>query len=152
MRILYSVLLLLISTSSHGDDITLTNTMKLLDTGLFDAFNKCDDAKELDKHAGYFAKDVEFYHDNGGVTWDRESMIANTKKHACGNYTRELVAGTFEAYPIKDFGVITKGTHVFCQTQTKQCEGKAEFLMVWHQIGDKWEVTRVLSYGHSTNG
>jgi len=81
-------------------------------------------------------------------------MISNTKKNVCGQFTRKLVAGSFKAYPIKGFGAITEGVHVFCQIKTKKCEGKANFIMVWHNVDHKWQVTRVLSYGHretSTN-
>ena len=69
----------------------LGGTVHRLDEELFDSFNKCADGAELAKHASYFSKDVEFYHDNGGVTWSREAMLANTKQYACGKYTRELV-------------------------------------------------------------
>ncbi|MDN3637653.1 nuclear transport factor 2 family protein [Simiduia curdlanivorans] len=122
-----------------------------LDTAVFESFNHCENSEKLQEHAGYFSADVEFYHDTGGVTWDRETMIANTSQYACGNYTRQLVAASFNVSPIKDFGAITKGEHIFCQTKTKVCEGKAEFVMVWKNTGDKWQITRVLSYGHRDN-
>lgn len=96
----------------------------------------------------FFSPDVEFYHDTGGVTWDRASMIENTKKYVCGHYTRKLVADSFKAYPIKDFGVITEGEHKFCQNGTQKCEGKADLVMIWSNTNDKWEVTRVFSFGH----
>jgi len=44
-------------------------TIAALDGAMFDAFNHCSSPEELRKHAGYFAPDVEFYHDTGGVTW-----------------------------------------------------------------------------------
>jgi hypothetical protein len=134
-----------------ANETSLDDRMKVLDTGLFESFNRCDNPKELDKHASYFSPDVEFYHDSGGVTWDRDTMISNTKKNACGNYTRTLVAGSFNVHPIKDFGAITEGKHIFCQKNTQECEGKADFMMVWRNTNNKWEITRVLSYGHSEN-
>jgi len=129
----------------------LTDILIALDAGLFDSFNHCSSDTELQKHASYFAPDVEFYHDNGGVTWDRDSMISNTKNNACGNYTRELVPDTFKVYPIKGFGAISQGVHRFCQSKTKKCEGKADFVMVWRNTDKKWEITRALSYGHRAN-
>ncbi|MBC7990647.1 MAG: nuclear transport factor 2 family protein, partial [Luteimonas sp.] len=54
----------------------LLGTISALDTAVFDAFNHCDAPGRLQQHAGYFAPDVEFYHDKGGVTWTREAMIA----------------------------------------------------------------------------
>ena len=148
MNKIYLVLLTLISTPSWANGISFADTMKALDTEVFDSFNHCQNKQELNKHASFFAADVEFYHDNGGVTWDRNSMIANTKNNACGHYTRKLVEGSFSVHPIKDFGAITEGVHIFCQNKTNQCEGEADFVMVWRKVDDKWEITRVLSYGH----
>ncbi len=119
-----------------------------LDTRVFDAFNHCGEAGRLDEHARYFSPDIEFYHDTGGVTWTREQMIAGTKKHVCGNFTRELVPGTLKVYPVKDFGAISQGVHRFCQVASGQCEGLADFVIVWRQQAGQWQITRVLSYGH----
>ncbi len=127
---------------------SLSDTISALDTAVFDAFNRCGDPAQLEKHAGYFAKDVEFYHDNGSVTWNRKTMLANTRKYACGNYTRELIPGTLAVYPIKDFGAISQGSHRFCQVASGACDGVADFTMVWRRTGDRWTITRVLSYGH----
>ena len=91
---------------------------------------------------------MEFYHDTGGVTWNRKEMLANTEKHVCGNFRRELVPGSLRVYPVKDFGAIAQGVHRFCQFKSGTCEGAAEFLIVWRQEGSKWTITRVLSYGH----
>jgi hypothetical protein len=129
-------------------DARLRETIQRLDHDLFDSFNKCADATELARHASYFAEDVEFYHDNGGVTWTREAMLANTKQHACGRYTRELVAASFHVSPVKDFGAIATGVHRFCQNGTNECAGEADFVMVWRNTNGKWEVTRTLSFGH----
>ena len=119
-----------------------------LDGAVFDAFNNCSSPKQLEAHAGFFAPDVEFYHDTGGVTWNRQDMIANTAKYVCGNYRRELVAGTLKVYPVKDFGAIAQGTHRFCQIKTGSCEGMADFAIVWRNQDSHWSITRVLSYGH----
>jgi len=119
-----------------------------LDGAAFDAFNNCSSPEQLEKHAGFFAPDVEFYHDTGGVTWNRQDMIANTAKYACGNYRRELVAGSLRVFPVKGFGAIAQGTHRFCQTKTGNCEGMADFAIIWRNQDSSWTITRVLSYGH----
>src|SRR5688500_14157771 len=126
----------------------LEDTVAALDSAVFDAFNRCSDPKQLAKHAGYFADDVEFYHDNGGVTWSRDEMLANTKKNVCGNFRRELVPGTLKVFPIKDFGAIALGSHRFCQFASGKCEGIADFTMIWRHKDGAWLITRVLSYGH----
>jgi hypothetical protein len=129
----------------------LFDTISALDTAVFDAFNSCSSPEQLQKHASYFAPDVEFYHDTGGVTWSRQEMLANTKKHACGNFRRELVPGTFKVFPIKDFGAIEQGSHRFCQFASGKCEGIADFVIVWRNQNGSWQITRVLSYGHRPN-
>ena len=130
---------------------SLQDTIAAEDRAVFDSFNHCADPVQLQAHADHFAPDVEFYHDTGGVTWTRDAMIENTRKHACGNYTRKLVDGTLRVHPIKDFGAISQGTHRFCRVDTGACEGEAEFAMVWRQHDGHWQVTRVLSYGHRPN-
>lgn len=126
----------------------LLQTVLRLDAAVFDAFNRCSDPEQLALHAAYFAPGVEFYHDTGGVTWNRADMLANTKQNACGRYTRELVPGSVAAYPIKGFGAIEQGVHRFCQTASGQCDGLADFVIVWQQTTTGWQITRVLSYGH----
>jgi len=131
----------------------LNRVVTALDSAVFDSFNRCSDPGELARHAGYFAEDVEFYHDSGGVTWNRDDMLARTRDNACGNYRRELVEGSFEVYPIKGFGAIAQGTHRFCETNSSSCDGLADFVMVWREQEGIWQLTRVLSYGHrSANG
>lgn len=130
---------------------SLSATIAALDTNVFDAFNSCSNPEQLQKHASYFAPDVEFYHDTGGVTWSRQEMLANTEKYVCGHFRRELVPGTLKAFPIKEFGAIAQGSHRFCQFDSGRCEGIADFVIVWSNQNGSWQITRVLSYGHRPN-
>ncbi len=129
----------------------LTQTIATLDAEVFDAFNHCSTPEQLQRHAGFFAPDVEFYHDTGGVTWSRQAMIENTGKYVCGKFRRELVPGTLKVFPIKDFGAIEQGSHRFCQFSIGKCEGLADFVIVWRHQDGVWKITRVLSYGHRPN-
>jgi hypothetical protein len=126
----------------------LFDTVSALDSAVFDAFNNCSSPDQLRKHAGYFAPDVEFYHDTGGVTWTRQDMLANTQKYVCGKFRRELVPGSLKVFPVKDFGAIAQGVHRFCQFETGNCEGLADFVIVWRNQAGNWQITRVLSFGH----
>jgi hypothetical protein len=128
--------------SKPGDP--LYQTVATLDRTVFDAFNTCD----LNKFAEFFADDVEFYHDVGGVSWTRESMIAQTRAGVCGKIRRELIPGTIKVRPIKSYGALETGQHRFCQVKTGQCDGISDFLLIWRQQADHWEVGRVISYGH----
>ncbi len=149
MTRLICFLILLAPGSALGEEKSFMDQMRHMDAQVFDAFNQCEDKAQLKKHESFFTRSVEFYHDNGGVTWDRQTMLANTEKYACGNYTRELIAESFHAYPIKDFGAITEGIHQFCQTGTGKCDGKAKFVMVWQNLNGNWKVSRVISYAHA---
>ncbi len=126
----------------------LVQTISTLDHDLFEAFNHCEDPVQLRKFGSYFAADVEFYHDNGGVTWDRKSMLANTRTYVAGKYRRELIPGSLKVYPIKGFGAIETGLHRFRQISTGECDGMAEFTHVWRFKNNRWQITRVLSFGH----
>lgn len=129
----------------------LFDTVSALDAAVFDAFNTCDKPGRLQKHADYFDEGVEFYHDNGGVTWSRKDMLANTEKHVCGHFRRELIPGSLKVFPIKDFGAIAQGSHRFCQFDSGRCDGIADFVIVWRLKDGVWQITRVLSYGHRPN-
>jgi hypothetical protein len=118
----------------------LTEQIAAADLAAFDAFNHCKDPAQLARHATFFAPDV--------VTWNRDAMLANTAKYVCGNFRRELVAGSLKVFPIKDFGAIAQGTHRFCQFASGKCEGMADFTAIWHLKDGQWQMTRVMSYGH----
>ncbi len=126
-----------------NDDAALSATIAALDIKVFDAYNRCD----LATFGSYFSPTVEFYHDKGGATFDRATVVANTRKYICHKVRRELIAGTLHVFSIKGFGAIAEGEHRFCQIGG-ECEGAAKFLMVWRKIGAKWQITRVISYGH----
>lgn len=132
--------------------VGLTATIATLDTAVFDAFNHCAEPAQLDRHASYFDPAVEFYHDTGGVTWTREAMLDNTRKYACGKFTRELVPGSLAVYPVAGFGAIARGEHRFCQAGAGTCEGQADFVIVWRYQDGQWRITRVLSFGHRAAG
>jgi hypothetical protein len=125
----------------------LLEKMLALDAAFFGSFNKCSDPKELEKHIAFFAKDVEFYHDLGGVTLGADGLMAQTQKNVCGKFRRELDRESFRAYPIPGYGALAIGTHRFCHTPTT-CEGSAEFTTVWREKDGEWQITRALSYAH----
>jgi len=127
----------------------LYQRMLALDTAMFDSFNNCSDPAQLAKHAAFFAKDVEFFHDLGGLTVGADAMIENTRKNVCGKFRRELDSASFRVYPIPGYGAMTLGTHRFCHTATT-CEGIAEFSTVWREKDGVWQITRALSYAHGS--
>lgn len=115
-----------------------------LDAKVFDAYNRCD----LDTFGSYFDPRVTFFHDTGGATFDRATVLANTRRFICGKVRRELLPTTLRIYPIKDYGAIEEGEHRFCELASGGCEGVAKFVIVRAHREQSWRITNVLSYGH----
>jgi ketosteroid isomerase-like protein len=129
--------------------VELGRTVAALDTRLFDAYNRCD----LDTLAAIVADDLEFYHDKTGLSRGRAPFIEAIKNNICGKVHRDLVPGSLEVYPLRTYGAVEIGSHVFCDPrQTARCDparsGAAKFVMLWQNDGGTWKLTRVISYDH----
>src|SRR5438034_6761780 len=104
------------STQSTTDE--LFRTIASLDGALFDSYNRCD----LEKFGTFFVDDVEFYHDQGGVTLGRQSLTESVKTNICGKVHRELVPGTLQVYPMNGYGAIEMGVHRFHHPKAEATE------------------------------
>jgi Domain of unknown function (DUF4440) len=124
----------------------LEKAITALDTALFDSYNHCD----LEKFSSFFVDDVEFYHDQGGLTLGRVALTDSVKKNICGKVTRELVPGTMQVYYMKGYGAIEMGIHHFHHPGHEDTEGVGEghFVHLWQYKDGAWKITRVLSYDH----
>lgn len=125
----------------------LYTTVADLDRAVFAAYNTCD----LDAFGALFAEEVEFYHDQGGITRGRQALVASVKANICGKTRRELVADTLEVYPMQEYGALQTGSHRFCGLTSTRCEGIGRFIHLWQRTGDRWTITRVISYDHRPN-
>lgn len=127
----------------------------VLDSILFkEGFNNCN-FKALEKVT---ARDIEFYHDQGGITLGKEDFLETTRKNICSiDYKpiRKLVEESLQVYPLKSngqiYGAIQSGIHAFYAKK----EGKepyltstASFTHLWLQQEGEWILKRVLSYDH----
>jgi len=124
----------------------LYDEVKRLDALLSEAFNKHD----VKKLKSLFADDLEFYQDNEGLVGydqtvkDFESLFAQDNK-----MQRQLVEGSLEVYPIKDYGAIEIGAHQFCHIENGQDEcGTFRFVHLWRRGDGTWKISRVVSYAH----
>jgi ketosteroid isomerase-like protein len=117
-----------------------------LDAALFDSYNRCD----LQKFAAFFVDDVEFYHDQDGVTLGTERLTESIKKNICGKVTRELVPGSRQVYHMKGYGAVEMGVHRFHHPGHDDTEpvGEAKFILLWQYTDGAWKITRVISYDH----
>jgi uncharacterized protein (TIGR02246 family) len=124
----------------------LDKAITTLDTALFDAYNRCD----LEKFASFFVDNVEFYHDQGGVTQGRTALTESVKKNICGRVSRELVPETLQVYYMKGYGAVEMGVHRFHHTGHEDTEpvGEGKFIHLWQYKDGAWKISRVISYDH----
>lgn len=129
---------------------TLVDTIRDLDSRLFEAFN-AHDADAIDR---FFTDDVEFYHDKGGVTRSRAALVQTFRKafgEKAGRLRREVVDGSLEIYPLADDGAVETGKHRFFQADGERGEREvtvSRFVHVWRKAGGEWRISRALSYDH----
>jgi len=123
----------------------LYQTIQSLDTKLFDAYNHCD----LTTIAPLVSEDLEFYHDKTGLARGRQSLLDGIRNNICGKVSRELVPGTLQVYPIAHYGAVEIGTHRFHHPGREHDDaGEAQFIMLWQNKGEDWQLTRVISFDH----
>ena len=119
-----------------------------MDSVMFDAFN----ARDLNKLMSTFDSSLEFYHDQGGVTnfeQNKINFLAAFERNKTTGLRRDIVPGSMEVYPVKDYGAIETGLHRFCHEENgKQDCGTFKFLHIWQKKNGQWKVTRVVSYDH----
>ena len=117
-----------------------------LDAEMFAAFN----AHDVDKLMAYFADNVEFYHDKGGLSNFTQTKAGFARLFAQSpDISRALVPGSLEVYPVKDYGAMHIGIHRFCHVENGRNDcGNSKFVMVWQQQAGTWKITRVVSYDH----
>jgi hypothetical protein len=150
-RWLFSVLFTLtllaqISTgqaSAHPD--ALFDTIKSLDAKLFGAVNDCD----LAVLGSMVSDDLEFYHDQTGLSVGKAPFLAAIKQNICGKVQRTLIENTLEVYPLKGYGAVEIGIHRFHHPKEPNNIGDAKFVHVWHNDNGVWKLTRVISYEHN---
>ena len=129
----------------------LYNTIASLDSAFFDAFNK----RDISFLQTFLSEELEFYHDLGGVTNYNQNIEAFKKTFAADRkLRRELVKGSMEVQPIKDFGAVQTGVHRFYVTEKGQKEklsSEAKFVNLWQNRNKVWKITQIISYGHREN-
>jgi len=117
-----------------------------MDSVLFNAFNDRDTVQ----FKKMFTPDLEFYHDQGGLTgYDQTIGFMRSTANSNNGLRRELVKGSLEVYPIPGYGAMEIGSHRFCHMENgKQDCGVFKFVHIWQKKNGEWRITRVVSYGH----
>lgn len=134
----------------------LTRQLWKIDSIFFDAYNRCDVATSR----RYLDPNLEFYHDQSGVTRGVDDLIRSTEKYICGldkpvgervKVRRALVPATFKVYPMKGYGALVSYEHWFYQTapgQKERLTGKALATTLWQLTPEGWHMSRIISYDH----
>jgi len=123
----------------------LFKTVEALDTQLFDAYNHCD----LATMDAMVADDLEFYHDQTGLSVGKAPFIAAIKQNICGKVERTLVPGSMKVYPLKGYGAAEIGVHRFSHPgHPDDGVGEAKFVTLWQNKDGVWKVTRAISFDH----
>jgi len=145
--------LVLTSQKSKAQDSDLTKTILEQDALFWKAYNGC----QVDKMANFFVDDLEFYHDKGGLTSSKTTLKETFKNGLCretnSTLRREAITETVKVYPLKNYGAIISGEHIFYRNkegQTEYPEESAKFTHVWRFENNNWKMTRILSYDHQS--
>ncbi len=126
-------------------DQNLYETIVQADSSFFSAYNTCN--LNLEKYADFFSSNIEFYHDQGGLMTSKQAIIDATERYVCGKVKRELVKGSIEVYPIKEYGAVEFGLHKFHNNTEKAGTPSkpGKFMIIWQQTDKGWKITRVVS-------
>lgn len=128
-------------------DKALYDSVLYMDSVLFNAFNTC----QLEKFNNFFATDLEFYHDKGGLTNYAHTVdFMKTTCERTWKVRRELVPDSSEVYPISNYGAVQIGSHRFYNTEKgpEILGGTFKFIHLWQIRNGQWKITRIISYDH----
>jgi ketosteroid isomerase-like protein len=134
-----------IRAQSNAQSGSLFKTIQALDSKLFEAYNHCD----LATLGAMVSDDLEFYHDQTGLSVGRDLFVAAIKQNICGKVERSLVPGSLEVYPLNGYGAVEIGVHRFRHPgHPEDTTGEAKFITLWQNKDGSWRLTRAISYDH----
>jgi ketosteroid isomerase-like protein len=149
----YTLLILIFVSACHIQKSVTPPVYKPESKELYDAIVRMDSTWEdsynhckMDVQDQLISDDIEFFHDQGGVIKSKAQLMAAYKNNICGKVTRELMKGSIEVYPIKDYGAVEMGYHRFHSINDTGPNSKfARFVHVWKKENGHWRITRVIS-------
>lgn len=148
MRSVQINLILLLLLGSLGlnaqlaPDSELYKTVLAHDLKYFKAYNECD----LKTQANMYHEDLEFYHDMGGLSTNKDELIKSIERNICGKVTRELVKEDLEIHEIPGYGAVEIGFHKFHNKQEPDALSKpSRFITIWKKEQNKWFMSRIIS-------
>ncbi len=158
-KLIFVIVLIFItnySISQVPKNSSLFIELKKADSLIFKGgFNKCNYAA-LKK---VLHKDVEFFHDQNGITKNLEEFLEPFTSSICSNPNfkpiRKLVNETLKVFPLKNngeiYGAIQTGEHIFYIKEPNKelyATEQGKFIHTWILENGQWKVKRILSYEH----
>ncbi|GHB42106.1 hypothetical protein GCM10007094_34140 [Pseudovibrio japonicus] len=147
-----------VSGGAHAQtEDSLFDRLRVLDQRLFAVgFNRC----ETEVFGELVAEDLEFYHDQSGITVSKAAFIGGIENGLCKlDYTarRELKEDSLQVFPLYNndslYGAIQTGEHSFYaiyEDGRNELTSTARFTHLWRLIDGEWQLSRVLSFDHSS--
>jgi hypothetical protein len=130
------------------DPKSLHRTILDLDSAMFTAFN----TRDISTLRRLFAKDIEFYHDAGGLTNYEQNMKSFEETFKSERKVRrELIKNSVEISAIRGYGAVETGIHRFYATEIGKKEvlsSEAKFVTLWRFKDGVWQATKIISYSH----
>ena len=141
-------------TAAAGPGDAETAAVLTLESQFWTAYNTCNTSAFRE----FFTRDVEFYHDKGGMTVGADALVASLNSGVCGGGTRlrrEAVEGTVRVSLLRKqdaiYGAVVTGDHRFYVREPdkpERLDGQAKFTTVWLLTDAGWKMGRILSYDH----
>ncbi|WP_300434595.1 nuclear transport factor 2 family protein [Christiangramia sp.] len=162
MKTFFKILVALFAITSMSAQVDresdLYKQLQSRDSLLFDlGFNQC----KIGQFENFISEDLEFYHDQGGLSTNKEDFLNAVKNNICANPDkkpiRKLVNESLQVFPLYEngelYGAIQKGIHDFyIKEPNKELykTSSAKFTHIWLLENKEWILKRVLSYDHQS--
>lgn len=129
------------TTTYEPVDRKLYDTIVFLDSIFFNAYNTCD----MELQSLFYADNIEFFHDQGGLSTSKQDILSAIKNNICDKVTRERLKESIEVYPIANYGAVETGLHTFHNKAENSISDPSKFIIFWQNLNGKWIVTKVVS-------
>lgn len=150
-----SFLFITTAVISQHKQSDLKKTIRHHDSIFWKGYNSC----QISIFKKYITDDFEFYHDKGGLISGADVFIESIQNNLCSSQNKELlrrevVQGSTSIFPLKNYGAILSGEHLFYLKEDEKKESlieKARFTHIWKNENGNWKMSRVLSYDHQSH-